>query len=175
MHASHARGVRPLLVLAACVAATGCGGSADTDSTSGADADATQSLASFREQAKPICTRVSAANAKTTPPSSFPADPKDFETGAAAVLKAIEEDYTELAELDPPTDMTDEFEEFADALDGVVASARAMERLVEAENFDTDALWLPLQDLTTYNGVAMERADDLGLDACTTLDFKEAE
>lgn len=171
------KAVRTLAVAASCIvvaaAVTGCG---ESDSKASADADTNEgaiSLASYREEAEPLCEQAAEQMGEVELPSSFPATLEDFDTGSKAVLEAIEEPYTKLADLDIPRGHEQEAERFSAALMDAVGDAKELRRLVEEKNDDTDALWLPRTNVTTHTGKAMNEAAELGLDACTDLSFKE--
>ena len=174
--------VRPIAVAVAVglalLAATGCGGddsdSAPTTSQAvAASATETQSLASFQAKAEPLCESLKSKMAEVTPPSSFPADLAEWTPGAEGMLGAIEEDSAALAALTPPDEHTEEHEVFAASMAASVEAAKELQRLVQEENDDTDALYLPKTNVLTFQGNAMDVADTLGLPACSDLRFKE--
>jgi hypothetical protein len=180
------RKIRPLtclVVALACSAGltTGCSststssGSSTKPSGSAGTADKVnaQPIADFRAQADPICERIRKRNAKLTLPSSFPADIKDFDKGSKALIAAISDDYPALAKLKPPAGHEDDFARFSGSLSAVVTSAGKVQDLVKAGNEDTDALWLPVVQVKTDQGVAMDAAVAMGLSSCEDISFSK--
>ncbi len=165
------------LCLVAVVPLAGCSDSSDesTATTTSEASVKTQPLSDFQAAANPICDRVSAALSDVVAPSTVPATLEDFDTGSAATLAAVEEDYTALAALDPPSGHEAEFETFATSLTGVIEQANQIQRLVDEGNDDTDALWLPQAQTDTLHGQAMDAAAVLGLEGCTSLAYSGGE
>lgn len=155
------------------VVLAGCGGN-DGGSASSSAAAETQPLDEFRAQADVICAPVSKKLAKTELPHSFPADIKEFDKKSRTMLAVIEEPFTKLAAIAPPTGQEAAFARFSTALTSAVAEAKQLRTLVEADNDDTDALWLPRTNVETHQAKAMNEAITLGLKSCDELDYKEA-
>lgn len=159
--------------VAACltVLVAGCGGS-DSEGSGGAS---TQSLAAFQKAAAEPCASAAEKFVQVDKPGGLPVDTERYGAAGRSVLAAVEEPFDELRELTPPEGHEDEFARFTRSLDRVEDNARRMVSLSDDGNDDKDANDYATTQVVTEAHRAGIEAEAMGVEECTTLDFKPSE